>query len=187
MPPDLCAVRDNRRQITDRRRLLIAVMPGLAGAIAAITTNCSSNAGPPADPSFDKPCVRRHGDACFAATGAPISSKEFAMFRPSLLVAALVITLLASANGCQSCSSCHDYDCPVKGCQCQYAPQGGCTGGCSSCGCNSGGCSSCNAGTTEGSYYMQPGESSQPSSAEVEAAMPQPPGASGTQARHWNN
>ncbi|MFO0788055.1 MAG: hypothetical protein U0805_01270 [Pirellulales bacterium] len=112
------------------------------------------------------------------------------MLRSSFLIAALAVTLLATANGCQSCSSCHDYDCPVKGCQCGYPSPSGCNGGCSGGGCNTGGCSSCGCNGSgasampESSYYMQPGESSQPSSAEVEAAMPES-ASRGSQVRHW--
>jgi hypothetical protein len=61
------------------------------------------------------------------------------MLRHSLVLAALWATSLISANGCQSCSSCHDYDPPVA--NCNYGPQCGCHGGssnCSGCGCNHG-------------------------------------------------
>lgn len=58
------------------------------------------------------------------------------MLRPSLLFGALLGLTLFAANGCQSCSSCHDYDPPVANCHCTPGPQACSSGGCSSCGCN---------------------------------------------------
>ncbi len=76
------------------------------------------------------------------------------MFRSCLLLFGLTLSTLLFANGCQSCSSCHDYDPPVPNCHCGHCPQcgcnSGCTSGCGSCGCN--GSSSTSGG------YMQPGE-----------------------------
>lgn len=60
------------------------------------------------------------------------------MLRSSLFLSALLGLTLAAANGCQSCSSCHDYDPPVANCQCGPAAQSCNSGGCSSCGCNGG-------------------------------------------------
>ena len=81
--------------------------------------------------------------------------RNHSMLRRSFVFGALLAITLAAANGCQSCSSCHDYDPPVANCHCGGCSQCGCNSGCSSCGCNSGysscgcngGCSSCNGGT----------------------------------------
>src|SRR3954447_24757378 len=77
------------------------------------------------------------------------------MLRHSLLCAALLVTTLLGANGCRSCSSCHDYDPPVANCHCGHCPQcgysGGCNTGCSSCG---GGPGSCGCGGS--GAYAQP-------------------------------
>jgi hypothetical protein len=86
------------------------------------------------------------------------------MLRRTFIYFALLAATLTVANGCQSCSSCHDYDPPVANCHCGGCSQCACNGGCSSCGCNSGysscgcndGCSSCNGGAT-----MQPTDSEQ--------------------------
>jgi hypothetical protein len=61
------------------------------------------------------------------------------MLRRSLIFAALVVMTMF-ANGCQSCSSCHDYDPPVANCDCGNCQQ--CAGGdgCASCGCDGGAC-----------------------------------------------
>jgi hypothetical protein len=73
------------------------------------------------------------------------------MLRHSLVLAALLATTLVSANGCQSCSSCHDYDPPVANCQCGGCePQCGCSEGCSG-----GGCSSCACGNGSGNYTQE--------------------------------
>src|SRR5215203_1214425 len=77
------------------------------------------------------------------------------MLRHSLLCAALMAITLLGANGCRSCSSCHDYDPPVANCHCGHCPRcgysaDGCNTGCSSCGC-----SDCGDGT---SSYAQPSE-----------------------------
>jgi hypothetical protein len=69
------------------------------------------------------------------------------MLRRSFVFGALFAITLVAANGCQSCSSCHDYDPPVAHCNCGGCSTCGCNSGCSSCGCSScgcgGGCSSC--------------------------------------------
>jgi hypothetical protein len=67
------------------------------------------------------------------------------MLRSSLFALGLVLATMLGNSGCQSCSSCHDYDCPVADCQCGHCPQ--CNGG--GCGCGAhGGCTSgcCNSG-----------------------------------------
>jgi len=85
------------------------------------------------------------------------------MLRRSLILAALVVTTFF-ANGCQSCSSCHDYDSPVANCECGHCPQCDCNGGCSSCGCS--GESSSSGG------YMQPGEAVEATPVEGQAVAP---------------
>jgi hypothetical protein len=86
------------------------------------------------------------------------------MLRHWLVLAALVASSLFSANGCQSCSSCHDYDPPVA--NCNYGPNGqqcGCNGGCSSGGCS--GCG-CNHGTTSAGPYTSDAYSQEEQSVE---------------------
>jgi len=71
------------------------------------------------------------------------------MPRHSLLIGALLATTLIVANGCRSCSSCHDYDPPVANCQCGHCPQCGCNGG-SACGCQGSSACDCNGGSACG-------------------------------------
>jgi hypothetical protein len=62
------------------------------------------------------------------------------MIRSCLLVIGLAIGAMIANSGCQSCSSCHDYDSPVANCHCGHCPQccnGGCDSGCTTCGCSS--------------------------------------------------
>ena len=40
------------------------------------------------------------------------------MVRPLVLLAGLAVGIALAAAGCQSCSSCHDYDAPVANCDC---------------------------------------------------------------------
>jgi hypothetical protein len=71
------------------------------------------------------------------------SHKDAGMFRSGLLVFGLILSATIANGGCQSCSSCHDYDCPVANCNCGHCPQCCPTAGCTSCGCGScseGGC-----------------------------------------------
>jgi hypothetical protein len=89
------------------------------------------------------------------------------MLRHSYVLGALLAVTLMAANGCQSCSSCHDYDPPVANCHFGCG-QCGCNSGCSSCGCNDG-CSSCGCG----GGAMQPTEMSDGAASEGEVVMPQ--------------
>jgi hypothetical protein len=87
-----------------------------------------------------------------------------------LLVGLITLTSLA-AGGCRSCSSCHDYDPPVAGCQCDacgtHRAGSACSGGCTTCSggtCTTG---SCNCGN-HGEVYAEGGY--------VDGAYPSPPG-----------
>jgi hypothetical protein len=58
------------------------------------------------------------------------------MLRRCLLLVVLLSITSLPAGGCRSCSSCHDYDPPVMGCDgCGYGQRAGSVCGCSSCGC----------------------------------------------------
>ena len=78
--------------------------------------------------------------------------RDLSMPRHSLLVGALLAATLVVANGCRSCSSCHDYDPPVANCQCGHCPQCGCHGG-SACGCSGGSACGCNGGSCDSGRY----------------------------------
>ena len=91
------------------------------------------------------------------------------MFRPCLLLFGLTLSTLLFANGCQSCSSCHDYDPPVANCQCGHCSQCGCSGGASACGCGGG------SGTSGGcgcGGHSQAGEVVEGVPVEAEVATP---------------
>lgn len=105
------------------------------------------------------------------------------MLRHSLFLAALLTATIVSADGCRSCSSCHDYDPPVANCEGGSCGQPcGCGDGCSSCGCADG---SCNGGESSGQAYATEGEAveSAPAYGQVisrkngQPYMPQPPNA----------
>jgi hypothetical protein len=66
------------------------------------------------------------------------------MLRYTFVIAGLLALTGLSAGGCQSCSSCHDYDPPVA-----HGGCGGCGSACS-CGCDHGGCA--NGGCGPGAY-----------------------------------
>lgn len=66
--------------------------------------------------------------------------------RTQVFAAALLLAVVASATGCRSCQSCHDYDRPVANCQC-----GACsTSGCGRSGSNLTGTTGYTATVTEG-------------------------------------
>ena len=85
------------------------------------------------------------------------------MPRFELLLAGIIAWTTLAASGCRSCSSCHDYDPPVAGCQCNacgtHRAGSACGGGCSTCsdgsGCSSGSCSSGNCSTCNGGGYVE--------------------------------
>jgi len=87
------------------------------------------------------------------------------MLRRSLVLSALLSVSLIAANGCQSCSSCHDYDPPVANCHSAYGPQCGCNGIGSNCGCNNGSCGN--------GPYAQMSEESEGAPVEGRPAPPQ--------------
>ena len=83
------------------------------------------------------------------------------MPRYELFLVGIIALASMAAGGCRSCSSCHDYDPPVAGCQCDaygtHRAGSACGGGCSTCsggGCSTGECSTggCGCGNHGGGY-----------------------------------
>jgi hypothetical protein len=60
------------------------------------------------------------------------------MSRFAMLLAVLISATTLTAGGCRSCSSCHDYDPPVAGCDCAYGTER--CGSANGCSCSGGGC-----------------------------------------------
>jgi hypothetical protein len=76
--------------------------------------------------------------------------RNAAMSRFGLLLAGIIALSSLTAGGCRSCSSCHDYDPPVAGCQCDacgtHRAGSACGGSCSTGSCTTAGCSCGNHG-----------------------------------------
>src|SRR3979409_283959 len=80
-----------------------------------------------ADSLFDQPSLRGARSNRSHRGSHSLVEGTSSMLRRSFVFGALLAITLTAANGCQSCSSCHDYDPPVANCHC---------GSCSQCGCN---------------------------------------------------
>jgi hypothetical protein len=95
------------------------------------------------------------------ATGGRLAQEgTLAMLRNLSLLAILLAANLFATGGCQSCSSCHDYDPPVADCNCSPCCRSGsasCGGGmvggdCATGGCNCGGGPAMQGDMVEGPY-----------------------------------
>jgi hypothetical protein len=69
-----------------------------------------------------------------------------------MLLAGLIIAISLTTGGCRSCSSCHDYDPPVAGCDCAYGTHR--CGSASGCDCSGGACAT---GEYAGGEYIEGG------------------------------